>query len=197
MTVWSSAPVARFGGGLEQHLMLARVLAAEGRYHEALQRCENALSLNEAKAELWQAIEHDPDDVSAHIELGALLLRDDQVREATSEFHKASAAARVSVLATIGLAECYHVEGNEKGAENELRYNMRVRPYDCRDCRRCRSSARTYVPLRANGQLKQCGSCSPQRQAAASGWALACWYSDSGASVPVQRCVSSSGRCGR
>ena len=37
----------RFGGGLEQHLMLARVLAAEGRYDEAGRRCENALSLND------------------------------------------------------------------------------------------------------------------------------------------------------
>ena len=127
------------------HVCLGVIYFKQGRRDESKAHLEYALEISpahgsradlgalyakmeafdEAKAELQQAIEQDPDDAPAHIELGALLLRDNQIREAKSEFHKAAAVARVSVLATIGLAECYHFEGNEKGAENELRSAIR------------------------------------------------------------------------
>jgi tetratricopeptide (TPR) repeat protein len=80
-----------------------------------------------AEAQLHEAIEADPNYGPAHIELGALLLRtgENGVREAAREFRKAQGLDRSSVPAAIGLSECYHLEGDDDRAEEELRSAIR------------------------------------------------------------------------
>ena len=78
-----------------------------------------------AQREFREAIKLDPHDADAHYELGALLLSTQDrsnLRAAESEFRKAKANDPDSVLAVVGLARCYRLQGRMADAEQELRH---------------------------------------------------------------------------
>jgi tetratricopeptide (TPR) repeat protein len=79
--------------------------------------------LGDAEDELKAAIARDPNDVAAHIELGALFLNPafNRVSDAISEFKQARSIEPSSVSATVGLAQCLSQTGQAGRAEDELR----------------------------------------------------------------------------
>jgi len=121
------------------HVQLAENLAKAGRAEEAEFEDQRAMQLdptdlpysrsvhdNLVVAEYDRWLRDRPDDVEAHIEIGALLFARDRVKEASDEYSTAARLEPGNPLAHRGLAAALYELGKEKKAANEYRKYRRL-----------------------------------------------------------------------
>lgn len=92
----------------ECHFHLGRMLASQGKHHEAIQRFQTSLGGN-------------PDRTVCHIQLGFSLLKTGQIDKAKQHFEKATTLNPVLTDANLGLSKVYEQQGNHQEAHKHLR----------------------------------------------------------------------------